>query len=220
MRPDVSGTGALQDVGSGRGKYYSLNVPLKDGLDDASFQRLFKPIMTRVMEVYNPGAVVLQCGADSLSHDRLGCFNLSLDGHAECVRFMKKFKVPLMVTGGGGYTKSNVARCWAYETAVVTEQRLKDDIPLNDYYEYFADGNYKLKLQVVLPASVSVSPSTLLHRRPCLSSSHAALFGWFPVQTQGTRATRVVGVDARPVVCGARWHSRTIWWTTPTPRRT
>jgi len=141
------GTGALQDVGSGRGKYYSLNVPLKDGLDDASFQRLFKPIMTRVMEVYNPGAVVLQCGADSLSHDRLGCFNLSLDGHAECVRFMKKFKVPLMVTGGGGYTKSNVARCWAYETAVVTEQRLKDDIPLNDYYEYFADGNYKLKLQ-------------------------------------------------------------------------
>ena len=43
-----SGTGDLKDVGSGRGKYYSLNVPLKDGLDDASFQRLFKPIMTKV----------------------------------------------------------------------------------------------------------------------------------------------------------------------------
>jgi histone deacetylase 1/2 len=99
------------------------------------------------MEVYQPGAVVLQCGADSLSHDRLGCFNLSLDGHAECIRFMKKFKVPLMVTGGGGYTKSNVARCWAFETAVVAEMKLKDDIPLNDYYEYFADGNYKLKVR-------------------------------------------------------------------------
>mmetsp|Transcript_18038 Transcript_18038/g.39400 ORF Transcript_18038/g.39400 Transcript_18038/m.39400 type:complete len:430 (-) Transcript_18038:364-1653(-) len=141
------GTGDLKDVGSGRGKYYSMNVPLKDGLDDASFQRLFKPILTKVMEVYQPGAVVIQCGADSLSHDRLGCFNLSLDGHAECIRFIKKFKVPLMVTGGGGYTKSNVARCWAFETAVVTETKLKDDIPLNDYYEYFADGNYKLKLQ-------------------------------------------------------------------------
>ena len=41
------------------------------------------------MEVYQPGAVVLQCGADSLTGDRLGCFNLSLKGHAECVKFVK-----------------------------------------------------------------------------------------------------------------------------------
>ena len=32
------------------------------------------------MEVYKPNAVVLQCGADSLAGDRLGCFNLSLKG--------------------------------------------------------------------------------------------------------------------------------------------
>lgn len=32
------------------------------------------------MDWYNPSAVVLQCGADSLAGDRLGCFNLSLKG--------------------------------------------------------------------------------------------------------------------------------------------
>ena len=32
------------------------------------------------MEIYQPNAVVLQCGADSLAGDRLGCFNLSLRG--------------------------------------------------------------------------------------------------------------------------------------------
>ena len=32
------------------------------------------------MERYQPEAIVLQCGADSLSGDRLGCFNLSLKG--------------------------------------------------------------------------------------------------------------------------------------------
>lgn len=32
------------------------------------------------MEIYQPNAVVLQCGADSLAGDRLGCFNLSLKG--------------------------------------------------------------------------------------------------------------------------------------------
>lgn len=32
------------------------------------------------METYQPSAIVLQCGADSLSGDRLGCFNLTLKG--------------------------------------------------------------------------------------------------------------------------------------------
>lgn len=36
------------------------------------------------MEVYRPGAVVLQCGADSLAHDRLGCFNLTLEVGLSC----------------------------------------------------------------------------------------------------------------------------------------
>lgn len=33
------------------------------------------------MEFYQPTAIVLQCGADSLANDRLGCFNLSTKGH-------------------------------------------------------------------------------------------------------------------------------------------
>ena len=38
------------------------------------------------MDVFQPGAVVLQCGADSLSGDRLGCFNLSLKGSQNNLR--------------------------------------------------------------------------------------------------------------------------------------
>lgn len=37
-------------------------------------------MVAKVMEMYQPNAVVLQCGADSLAGDRLGCFNLSLKG--------------------------------------------------------------------------------------------------------------------------------------------
>jgi acetoin utilization deacetylase AcuC-like enzyme len=32
---------------------------------------------------------------------------------------MMKFGVPMLVVGGGGYKIKNVARCWAYETAVL-----------------------------------------------------------------------------------------------------
>lgn len=37
-------------------------------------------IIAKVVETYLPGAIVLQCGADSLARDRLGCFNLSIEG--------------------------------------------------------------------------------------------------------------------------------------------
>lgn len=142
------GTGGLNDIGKNAGKYYSVNVPLRDGIHDDGFQDIFQTVMQKVMDVYRPGAIVLQCGADSLAADRLGCFNLSLDGHADCVKFMKKFGVPLLVTGGGGYTKSNVSRCWTNETAVLLDRKLAKDIPEHDfYYEYYADQDYKLKVE-------------------------------------------------------------------------
>lgn len=50
----------------------------------------------QVMEVYQPTAVVMCCGADSLSGDRLGCFNLSLEGHAHCIEFMAQFNVSVV----------------------------------------------------------------------------------------------------------------------------
>lgn len=139
------GTGDHKDVGAKAGKYYSVNFPLNEGMDDKSYERVFKPVMNKVVEVYRPGAIVLQCGADSLSGDRLGCFNLTEKGHADCVKHVKGFGLPLLVLGGGGYTIRNVARCWAYETSVLLDTPINDEIPYNDYYDYYGP-DYKLHI--------------------------------------------------------------------------
>ena len=76
---------------------------MQDGMDDASYQSIFKPVIAKIMQVYQPSAIVLQCGADSLTGDRLGCFNLSIDGHAECVRFVLAQRVPTLILGGGAH---------------------------------------------------------------------------------------------------------------------
>ena len=98
------------------------------------------------MEHFAPGAIVLQCGADSLSGDRLGCFNMSLRGHSDCVKFVKSFDVPLLVLGGGGYTMRNVARAWTFETSVLLETEVPDELPYNDYFEYYGP-DYRLSIQ-------------------------------------------------------------------------
>lgn len=137
------GTGDVKDVGANAGKYYSVNFPLKDGINDESYASIFKPVIGQIMQLYQPSAIVLQCGADSLCGDRLGCFNLTIKGHAECVSFVLKQKLPTLILGGGGYTIRNVSRCWTYETAVVLNEEISDDLPFNDYYEYYGP-DYKL----------------------------------------------------------------------------
>ncbi|KAI9307809.1 hypothetical protein BJ944DRAFT_157334 [Cunninghamella echinulata] len=131
------GTGHLDEIGTSLGKYYSVNVPLRDGIDDDAYIWLFKEVMDGVMATFQPSAIVLQCGADSLGCDRLGCFNLSIEAHGHCVQIMKDYKIPMMVVGGGGYTVRNVARCWTYETSILVDQELSNDLPPNEYIDFF-----------------------------------------------------------------------------------
>lgn len=139
------GTGDLRDIGAGKGKYYAVNFPLRDGIDDESYEQVFRPVVTKVMETFQPSAVVLQCGADSLTGDRLGCFNLSLKGHGKCVEFIRSFNMPLLMVGGGGYTIRNVARCWTYETSIALSVDIANELPYNDYFEYYGP-DFKLHI--------------------------------------------------------------------------
>lgn len=135
------GTGNYDDIGGGAGKHYSLNVPLRDGIDDDNYIRLFKSIVEPVIESYRPASIVLQCGADSLGADRLGCFNLNINAHGACVDFVKSFGLPLLLVGGGGYTPRNVSRLWCYETSIATDTEVGTELPpqLGDAFrEYFA----------------------------------------------------------------------------------
>ncbi|AFR96008.1 histone deacetylase RPD3 [Cryptococcus neoformans C23] len=140
------GTGEVRDNGIGKGKGYAINVPLRDGISDDNYKSIFQPVIKRVIEWYQPGAVVLQCGSDSLSGDRLGSFNLSMKGHAACVQFVKSFNLPLLLLGGGGYTVKSVSRTWAYETGLAAGMELGRDLPNNEYWEYYGP-DYELDVR-------------------------------------------------------------------------
>ncbi|KAK8820114.1 hypothetical protein WA556_000954 [Blastocystis sp. ATCC 50177/Nand II] len=139
------GTGNVSDVGLEKGKNYAVNVPLKDGMTDEAYKYIFEPVVKKCVEVFQPGAIVLQCGADSVTGDRLGCFNMSLHGHANCVDFVRNLRIPLLVLGGGGYTIKNVSRTWAFETSVLLNKEVDNNIPYNNFIEWYAP-TYQLHL--------------------------------------------------------------------------
>ncbi|OBT67623.1 hypothetical protein VE03_03780 [Pseudogymnoascus sp. 23342-1-I1] len=116
------GSGPLSSTGPedehNPGAHHTVNVPLNDGIDDEQYTSLFKTVIQSCVDRFQPSAIVLQCGADSLAGDRLGPFNLQVQGHGACVAFCKSLRLPLLLVGGGGYTPRNVARAWTNETSI------------------------------------------------------------------------------------------------------
>lgn len=136
--PFFPGTGAIDETGPvdprNPGKAHSLNIPIDDGIDDDQYKWLFKTVTGAVIEKYNPQAIVLQSGADSLGGDRLGRFNLNIKAHGYCVETVKAYGRPLLIIGGGGYTPRNVARTWCHETSVCVGATLHNELPAHIPY--------------------------------------------------------------------------------------
>ncbi|KAJ6497087.1 hypothetical protein C8R47DRAFT_331815 [Mycena vitilis] len=155
------GTGKLDDNGCGLGKHFALNVPLQDGIDDDMYLGIFKSVIEDTVNAFRPSAIVLQCGADSLGCDRLGAFNLSIAAHGECVNFVRKFNLPMLVVGGGGYTIKNVSRCWTYETSVLVGAAVPNELPATVYDSFFKDSQFKLHPPLTGKVDNQNSPASL-----------------------------------------------------------
>ena len=98
-----TGTGAVSDVGGGRGRFFTVNVPLLEGAGDNQYHSLFNGVMGVVWERYQPQCLLMQCGADLLAGDPLGEFNLTPRGATGCVADLLQWKLPTVVMGGGQY---------------------------------------------------------------------------------------------------------------------
>lgn len=140
------GSGTLQDVGFGRGRYHAVNVPLKEGVDDAMFTRVFGRIFWRAVARFMPDAIVVQCGADGLAGDPLGGFNLTEKGLSACVKQVVKYGAPVLLLGGGGYHLANTARCWAQVMADLTATTIPTEIPDTDPFFLSYGPDYEISI--------------------------------------------------------------------------
>ena len=95
------GSGSLNDVGKGRGRDAQLNIPLEDGVRDATFVRVFRHVACDVIARFRPEVIVCQCGADGLAGDPMNCFNLTARGLCDCVKLLQETNIPLLLLGGG-----------------------------------------------------------------------------------------------------------------------
>jgi acetoin utilization protein AcuC len=107
------GTGFADEIGTGQGKGYCVNVPLPVGTYDEVYLRAFEAIALPLIKAYNPDVFVFELGADALAGDPLAHLQLTNNVYAEIVHHLLSFNKPVVATGGGGYNVDNTVRAWA-----------------------------------------------------------------------------------------------------------
>lgn len=123
------GTGFVDEIGSGPGLGYAVNLPLNPGTDDAVYLEAFDAVVPPLVGAFRPDVIVAQLGIDSHRTDPLAHLELTVNGFAEALRRVLALAPRLVALGGGGYDLGNVARAWTVAWALMNEVELPDRLP-------------------------------------------------------------------------------------------
>ncbi|MDO9098842.1 MAG: histone deacetylase [Candidatus Methanoperedens sp.] len=108
--PHYPGTGWLDEVGSGDGEGYNINVPLPAGTDDAGFISAFEEILVPAALEFLPDMILISAGQDACANDGLAHMRMSVGGFAVLASIVKSIaketcdgKLGAVLEGGYDY---------------------------------------------------------------------------------------------------------------------
>jgi acetoin utilization deacetylase AcuC-like enzyme len=86
--PFYPGTGAKNEIGSGRGEGYTRNIPMAAGAGDAAYLRAVEDEIIPIIDEYKPQAILLSSGFDAHRLDPLGGMRVTESAYGEITRRM------------------------------------------------------------------------------------------------------------------------------------
>ena len=122
------GTGFENEIGTGAGYGYCVNVSLPVGTYDRAYMKAFEAIVLPLTRAYNPDVIVFELGADALAGDPLANLCLTNNVYAEIINYLMSFNKPILATGGGGYNVENTVRAWALAWSIFCGADLGEDM--------------------------------------------------------------------------------------------
>jgi acetoin utilization protein AcuC len=107
------GTGFEEEIGTGPGKGYCVNIPVPVGTYDQAYMKAFESLVLPLAGAFNPDVIVFELGADGLAGDPLANLRLTNNVYADIIKHLMALNKPILATGGGGYNVENTVRAWA-----------------------------------------------------------------------------------------------------------
>jgi acetoin utilization deacetylase AcuC-like enzyme len=80
--PYYPGTGAFSEAGQGKGRGFTVNVPLSIGCGDGEYLAIFEKILKPIALEFDPDIILVSAGFDIYAGDPLGGMNVTPKGFA------------------------------------------------------------------------------------------------------------------------------------------
>ncbi len=128
------GTGFIDEIGTGPGTGYSVNIPMPMYSGDDEYRRAFEEIVPPLFEWFQPQVVVAQMGVDAHYSDPLTSLNMTLNGYTNLVRRIIELAHlysggRLLALGGGGYNMEVVPVAWTSVLQLMRDEPLPEYLP-------------------------------------------------------------------------------------------
>ena len=121
------GTGFMDEIGTGPGIGYSVNLPLPLGTYDEIYMKAFRAVVLPLLHAFGADVIVLEAGADTLAGDPLAGMAMTNNVMADVINLLLAFGKPILAVGGGGYNVENTVRAWALVWSALCGDQAGDD---------------------------------------------------------------------------------------------
>jgi len=88
-------TGEEQEVGTGKGEGYTVNVPLEPGCSNACYGNAFRHLLWPLARQYRPELLLVSAGFDIHHNDPLGSMNVTTEGFARMTGLLMEMAAEL-----------------------------------------------------------------------------------------------------------------------------
>jgi acetoin utilization deacetylase AcuC-like enzyme len=139
--PHYPGTGNYTEIGTGIGRGYTINVPLKSQSSNEDFLFFYNHLLKPVALQYKPEIVLVSAGFDSLKGDPLGSLQLTFEGLSRMIKILQEIanisaQGKILFTLEGGYNLTNLSEGVAtilYTLAGLKEPAFPDTLSPSSY---------------------------------------------------------------------------------------
>jgi acetoin utilization deacetylase AcuC-like enzyme len=109
-------SGALAEIGTGKGEGFNLNIPLPPGCGDGAYAAAFEQVVIPALHKFKPELIVVPSGFDGSGVDPLGRMMITSEGYRAMTRMLMRAAADLcggriVMTHEGGYSQMYVPYC-------------------------------------------------------------------------------------------------------------
>jgi acetoin utilization deacetylase AcuC-like enzyme len=122
--PFYPGTGAADEVGTGAGTGFTVNVPLEAGANDADYALVYETVVVPVLDRFAPQLTIVSAGYDAHEDDPLASMRVTSAGYGTIVGMLtaaaRRHGALALVTEGG-YDLAALAACLEASFAAIED---------------------------------------------------------------------------------------------------